>query len=92
MSDDDKVRYLDPEQPEFIEQLEGLLQRAREGETIGCTLFEFTSEGDLYSECLGFPPDYRSIIGELSAYSAEVANIAALEAFANAINEEGAGE
>lgn len=80
--DQSTVAYLEEHQLDYIEQIESLLERARDGQSIGCTIIEFAADGSLVSEQLGTAPDDRSLIGELGACSADLcANLAVESVF-----------
>ena len=65
------VEYLEEQQAEYIRQCEELLQRAREGKSIGCVAFEMDSEGYIEVEHLGVLPDDRAFVGHLAEQMAD---------------------
>jgi hypothetical protein len=66
-----EITYLEDGQVKFIEQLEALLNEAREGKIVGCTLIKLDASYYLESDSLGCAPDDISLVSALHAMAAE---------------------
>ena len=87
-----EVVYLEDTQKEFIEQLRGLLEDARDGKLVGLTVIKLSADCLIECDSLGCSPDDLSLIGTLHGMAAEITASMAVEKAIDQLFEDLEGE